>query len=222
MHILGLSCFYHDAAAVLLRDGEIVAAAQEERFTREKADAGFPSRAIDYCLGHEGIAPSDLGAVIFYDKPLLKFERIIDTFLSTSPSGLGTFLKAVPVWVQRKLWMRRVIRKGLRGYKGRILFGEHHESHAASAFFPSPFEEAAIVTMDGVGEWATSSYGVGQKPDSMCGNVLPSLALRGLHRLPVQGQRQYKVMGLAPYGNPSTGTSSSSASSTSRRMARCA
>ncbi|HKS16029.1 MAG TPA: carbamoyltransferase N-terminal domain-containing protein, partial [Planctomycetota bacterium] len=115
MHILGISCFYHDAAAVLLRDGEIVAAAQEERFTREKADAGFPRHAIDYCLGHEEIGPSNLDAVIFYDKPLLKFERIIDTFLSTAPSGLGTFLKAVPAWVQRKLWMRREIRKGLKG-----------------------------------------------------------------------------------------------------------
>src|SRR5688572_19114281 len=162
MHLLGLSCFYHDAAAVLVRDGEIVAAAQEERFTREKGDASFPRHVIDFCLRREGIASSDLDAVIFYDKPLLKFERILDTFLSIAPAGLGSFLRAVPVWVQRKLWMRRVIRKGLKGYRGRILFGEHHESHAASAFFPSPFEEAAVLTVDGVGEWTTASIAVGK------------------------------------------------------------
>ena len=142
MRILGLSCFYHDAAAVLVRDGEIAAAAQEERFTRRKGDADFPRHAIDFCLRHEGIDASGLDAVIFYDKPLLKFERILDTVLSHSPRGQGAFLKAVPAWVQRKLWMRRAIRKGLKGYRGRILFGEHHESHAASAFFPSPFERS--------------------------------------------------------------------------------
>ena len=209
MHILGISCFYHDAAAVLVRDGEIVAAAQEERFTREKADPAFPKNAIDFCLRHEGIRPADLGAVIFYDKPLLKFERILDTFLTISPSGLGTFLKAVPSWVQKKLWMRRVIRKGLKGYQGRILFGEHHESHAASAFFPSPFDEAAVLTVDGVGEWTTASISVGR------GNRIRILKeLSFPHSLGLLyaaftaytgfkvNSGEYKVMGLAPYGEP--------------------
>ena len=161
-HILGISAFYHDSAACLLRDGEIVAAAQEERFTRQKGDASFPRHAVDYCLSEAGIETSDLAAVGFYDKPLLKFERILETYLGVVPRGLRSFLMAGPLWIKEKLYTDRDLRKSLGDYQGEILYAEHHESHAASAFFPSPFEEAAILTMDGVGEWATASIGVGR------------------------------------------------------------
>src|SRR3989304_3949483 len=154
--ILGFSAFYHDGAACLLRDGEIVAAAQEERFTRKKGDASFPSHAVDYCLRSGGIKVSQLAYVGFYDKPLLKFERILETYLGVVPKGLRSFLMAGPLWIKEKLFMDTQIRDGL-GYDGPVLYSEHHESHAASAFFPSPFEEAAILTMDGVGEWATAA-----------------------------------------------------------------
>src|SRR6267143_317362 len=151
-YILGLSAFYHDSAACLLADGEIVAAAQEERFTREKGDASFPARAVAYCLGAAGITASDLTHVAFYDKPLLKFERILETYLGVAPKGFGSFRMAGPLWMKEKLFTERDIRRNLDGYGGAILFAEHHESHAASAFFPSPFTEAAILTVDGVGE----------------------------------------------------------------------
>lgn len=164
MHILGISAFYHDSAACLLSDGKIVAAAQEERFTRKKGDATFPEHAVDFCLRSAGITVKDLTHVGFYDKPLLKFERILETYLGVAPRGFFSFLKAGPLWMKEKLFMDKQIRKAL-GYDGDILYAEHHESHAASAFFPSPFEEAAIVTMDGVGEWATASLGVGRGND---------------------------------------------------------
>ncbi|MCP4814211.1 MAG: hypothetical protein GY888_17015, partial [Planctomycetaceae bacterium] len=161
--ILGISAFYHDSAAALLVDGEVVAAAQEERFTRKKHDYGFPSHAIEYCLEHAGLSAADLDYVGFYDKPLLKFERLLETYLSYAPSGFRSFLKAMPLWLKQKLFLPREIRKGLHHeYKRRVVFTEHHESHAASAFFPSPFEEAAILTIDGVGEWTTVSLGVGR------------------------------------------------------------
>src|SRR5262249_3377873 len=160
--ILGISAFYHDSAAALIEDGEIVAAAQEERFTRKKHDADFPRHAVNYCLRAAGIAACDLDYVGFYDKPLLKFERILENYLGVAPKGLHSFMTAMPVWVKEKLFTRELIRRELDGFKGRLLFAEHHESHAASAFYPSPFEEAAILTIDGVGEWATSSYGVGK------------------------------------------------------------
>ena len=160
-HILGISAFYHDSAACLVRDGEIVAAAQEERFTREKGDARFPENAIRYCLDEAGIDVSDLDHVGFYDKPLLKFERILETYLGVVPRGLRSFLMAGPLWLKEKLYMDRQLRRML-DFEGKILYAEHHESHAASAFFPSPFEEAAILTMDGVGEWATASIGHGE------------------------------------------------------------
>ena len=140
--ILGISAFYHDSAACLLRDGEIIAAAQEERFTRKKGDAGFPARAVEYCLEEAGIALSDLNYAGFYDKPLLKFERILETYLSVSPRGFRSFLKAGPLWMKEKLYTARELREGLRDYEGTLLFAEHHESHAASAFYPSPFESA--------------------------------------------------------------------------------
>jgi carbamoyltransferase len=207
-YILGLSAFYHDSAACLLRDGEIVAAAQEERFTRKKGDASFPRHAIDYCLQSGGIGVSDLEYIGFYDKPLLKFERILETYLGVTPRGFRSFLQAAPLWIRDKLHMEKTIRKGL-GYDGELLYAEHHESHAASAFFPSPYQEAAILTMDGVGEWATASFGVGR------GNDLELFQeLRWPHSLGLLysaftyytgfkvNSGEYKVMGLAPYGEP--------------------
>jgi len=208
VYILGISCYYHDAAAALIRDGEIVAAAQEERFTRIKHDFRFPANAISYCLAEGGIRAADLSAVVFYDKPLLKFERILETYLAYAPWGLRSFLMAMPLWLKEKLWIPSHIRKEL-DYDGLLLFTEHHEAHAASAFFPSPFDRAAILTMDGVGEWATTSYGVGS------GNAIRLLGeLRFPHSLGLLysaftyytgfkvNSAEYKVMGLAPYGEP--------------------
>ncbi len=208
-YILGISAFYHDSAACLLADGEIVAAAQEERFSRKKGDASFPARAVAYCLGRVGIRAGDLAYVAFYDKPLLKFERILETYLGVAPKGFASFRMAGPLWMKEKLFMDRDIRGALGGYDGEVRYAEHHESHAASAFFPSPFERAAILTVDGVGEWATASLGVG------CGNDLE--LLKELHWPDSLGllysaftyytgfkvnSGEYKVMGLAPYGEP--------------------
>jgi carbamoyltransferase len=210
MHLLGISAFYHDSAAALVRDGEIIAAAQEERFTRKKHDERFPENAVRYCLEAAGIKTSDLDAVIFYEKPLLKFERLLETYLAFAPRGLFSFFRAMPQWLQQKLHLPREIDKGLGGdYRGPIYFCTHHESHAASAFFPSPFEEAAIITLDGVGEWTTTSWGVGR------GN---KIELRGEVRFPHSlgllysaftyycgfrvNSGEYKLMGLAPYGTP--------------------
>ena len=207
-HILGISAYYHDSAACLLRDGEIVAAGQEERFTREKGDASFPKHAVNYCLRAGGIQLADLDFVGFYDKPLLKFERILDTYLSIAPRGFTSFLKAGPLWMKEKLFMDRQIRREL-GYEGELLYAEHHESHAASAFFPSPFEEAAILTMDGVGEWATASIGAGRGSDFELTKELhwpDSLGLLYSAFTYYTGFKvnsgEYKVMGLAPYGEP--------------------
>jgi carbamoyltransferase len=163
-YILGISAYYHDSAACLLRDGEIVAAGQEERFTRIKGDSAFPARSVEYCLGQAGIGVKDLACVGFYDKPLLKFERILETYLGVAPAGFGSFLKAGPLWMKDKLFMDRQLRDAL-DYDGPLLYAEHHESHAASAFYPSPFEQAAILTLDGVGEWATTSLGMGRGND---------------------------------------------------------
>ena len=160
MRLLGLSAFYHDSAAALVEDGHVVAAAQEERFTRKKHDHSFPSNAIKFCLEHEKISSKDLDYIAFYDKPFIKFERILETYLAYAPFGIRSFLKAIPLWIKKKLWIKDLIRKEL-GYDGKIIFPEHHQSHAASAFFPSPFKEAAILTMDAVGEWTTTSLGTG-------------------------------------------------------------
>jgi len=160
MNILGISAFYHDSAACLVQDGTIIAAAQEERFTRKKHDFNFPHHAISFCLNQGGIKASDIDYVAFYDKPFIKFERILETYLAYAPIGIRSFIKAIPMWIKQKLFMKEFIKKEL-GFDGVILFPEHHESHAASAFFPSPFQRAAFLTMDGVGEWATTSYGVG-------------------------------------------------------------
>jgi carbamoyltransferase len=207
-YILGISAFYHDSAACLLRDGDIVAAAQEERFTRKKGDAAFPERAIAYCLGAAGISAKDLAYVAFYDKPLLKFERILETYLGTAPRGFRSFLMAGPLWIKEKLFTDRQLREEL-AYEGDILYAEHHESHAASAFFPSPFEEAAFLTMDGVGEWATASFGIGRGndieilkeihwPDSL-GLLYSAFTYYTGFKV---NSGEYKVMGLAPYGEP--------------------
>ncbi len=208
MYILGISAYYHDSAACLVRDGEVVAAAQEERFSRRKHDHSYPARAVEFCLRRAGITPKELAYVAFYDKPLLKFERLLETYIDYAPAGLRSFLMAMPLWLREKLWIREQVSKEA-GFEGRVLFTEHHESHAASAFFPSPFERAAVLTMDGVGEWATSSYGYG------AGNELHLLKeLHFPHSLGLlysaftyyTGFRvnsgEYKVMGLAPYGEP--------------------
>mgnify|MGYP000179819848 CR=1 FL=1 len=156
MNILGISAFYHDSAACLVRDGEIIAAAQEERFTRKKHDYNFPINAVEYCLKEAGIKAEDLDYVGFYDKPFIKFERILYSYLAYAPIGIKSFFKSIPLWIKQKLFIRDLVKKEL-GYTGEVLFTEHHESHAASAFYPSPFEEAAILTLDGVGEWATTT-----------------------------------------------------------------
>ena len=207
--ILGISAFYHDSAAALLKDGEIIAAGQEERFTRKKGDADFPAQAVAYCLKTAGISTKDLSAVGFYDKPLLKFERILETYLGVAPSGFTSFLKAGPLWIKEKLYTDRMLRESLGDYEGKLLYAEHHESHAASAFFPSPFEEAAILTIDGVGEWATASIAVGRDADiSMIRELRwpDSLGLLYSAFTYYTGFKvnsgEYKVMGLAPYGEP--------------------
>ena len=207
--ILGISAYYHDSAACLVEDGRIVAAAQEERFTRKKHDAGFPARAVDYCLREAGIAPRELDHVGFYEKPLVKFERLLETYAAFAPKGLTSYLKAMPMWLGERLWMADDIERHLAGYEGEVLFGEHHESHAASAFYPSPFEQAAVLTIDGVGEWATSSIGAGRGSELELVRELRfphSLGLLYSAFTYFTGFRvnsgEYKVMGLAPYGEP--------------------
>lgn len=208
--ILGISAFYHDSAAALVVDGQIVAAAQEERFTRIKHDFRFPEHAVDYCLKEAKISHKDLDAVVFYEKPFLKFERILETYLAFAPFGLRSFLKAIPLWLKQKLFLPREIDKGLKdAYEGPIYFTTHHQSHAASAFFPSPFEEAAIITMDGVGEWSTSTWGVGSgnrihlKQDIRFPHSLGLLYSAFTYYTGFRvNSGEYKVMGLAPYGEP--------------------
>ena len=224
-NILGISAFYHDSAACLISDGEIVAAAQEERFTRIKHDYRFPLHAARYCLKEANLTAADLDYVGFYDKPLLKFDRLLETYLDYSPSGFSSFLKSMPLWMREKLWMPDLIRTELaktdgeederaakklgKKFEWKLLFGDHHESHAASAFYPSPFEEAAILTIDGVGEWATSSMGVGKGneitllkelryPDSL-GLLYSAFTYYTGFKV---NSGEYKVMGLAPYGEP--------------------
>ncbi|MCB1120406.1 MAG: carbamoyltransferase [Verrucomicrobiae bacterium] len=208
--ILGISAYYHDSAATLVVDGEIVAAAQEERFTRKKHDASFPRHAIDYCLKEAGISPADLDHVAFYEKPFLHFERLLETYLAVAPLGFASFLKAIPQWIHQKLQLTQEINRGLGGqFTKPYVFAEHHESHAASAFFPSPFEEAAILTLDGVGEWATASLGHGKGNRVELSNELHfphSLGLLYSAFTYYCGFRvnsgEYKLMGLAPYGEP--------------------
>ena len=208
--ILGISAFYHDSAAALVMDGRIVAAAQEERFTRIKHDSTFPTHAIDFCLKEGGLSPGDLDYVAFYEKPLTKFERLLETYLAYTPQGFRSFRVAMPVWLKDKLHLRRTLRRGLGGpTRARLIFTDHHESHAASAFFPSPFERAAIVTLDGVGEWSTTTFGVGEGnrihltdhisfPHSL-GLLYSAFTYYCGFKV---NSGEYKLMGLAPYGRP--------------------
>jgi len=212
--ILGISAFYHDSAAALVVDGDIVAAAQEERFTRKKHDPGFPANAIAYCLSEGGVKPEALDYVAFYDKPLTKFDRLLETYLAYAPAGFASFRLAMPLWLKDKLHMRRTLRQRFAAARrARLVFTDHHESHAASAFFPSPFDRAAILTIDGVGEWSTATFGVGE------GNKLRLLRqLQFPHSLGLLysaftyycgfkvNSGEYKLMGLAPTGNPCTRT----------------
>lgn len=209
VYILGISAFYHDSAACLVKDGEIVAAAQEERFTRKKHDPDFPRLAVEYCLKEGRVLPQEIGSVIFYDKPFLKFDRLLDSYLAYAPKGFRSFSKAMPLWLKQKLFIKSVIAKELPNFSGHFLFATHHQSHAASAFFPSPFERAAVLTLDGVGEWTTASYGLGEGA---------KLTLLGEQRFPHSlgllysaftayagfkvNSGEYKLMGLAPYGEP--------------------
>lgn len=207
-YILGISAFYHDAAAAILRNGEIIAAAQEERFTRKKHDPSFPRNAIDYCLKEAGIKEGDLDVVAFYEKPFIKFERLLETYLAYAPIGVRSFIEAMPSWIKQKLFIKEYIQKEL-GYSSTIIFPEHHHSHAASAFYPSPFREAAILTVDGVGEWATTSFGKGS------GNAIELYSeIKFPHSIGLLysaftyycgfkvNSGEYKLMGLAPYGEP--------------------
>jgi carbamoyltransferase len=215
MRILGLSAYYHDSAAALIESGKILAAAQEERFSRKKHDARFPRHAVEYCLARGGAGLSDIDYVAFYDKPFLKFERLLETYLAFAPRGFRSFRMAIPLWLREKLFQKHLLRDELRQFgadfdwERRLLFGEHHQSHAASAFFPSPFEEAVVLTMDGVGEWATTSVSMGR------GNTLRTIKeLHFPHSLGLLysaftyytgfkvNSGEYKVMGLAPYGQP--------------------
>lgn len=208
MHILGISAFYHDSAACLVSDGKIISAAQEERFTRKKHDPDFPANAARFCLSSQGLKVSDLDYVVFYDKPVLKFERLLETYLTTAPKGFTSYAKALPLWLKHKLWIPDTIRNEL-DYSGEILFTEHHQSHAGSAFYPSPYAEAAILTIDGVGEWTTNSLGAGK------GNQFTIFKdIKFPHSLGLLysaftyftgfkvNSGEYKVMGLAPYGEP--------------------
>ena len=216
MHILGISAFYHDSAACLISEGEIIAAAQEERFTRKKHDASFPQRSIEYCLQEAQIKSSDISFVVFYEKPFVKFERLLETYLAFAPRGLRSFAAAMPLWVKDKLFQKSILVGALAeclgtaiDWKERLLFSEHHFSHAASAFFPSPFERAAVLTLDGVGEWTTASLAAGE------GNKLRVIKeIHFPHSLGLLysaftyytgfkvNSGEYKVMGLAPYGEP--------------------
>ena len=208
--ILGISAFYHDSAAALVVDGKIIAAAQEERFTRKKHDAGFPSGAVAYCLRESGLKPDDLDYVVFYEKPLTKFDRLLETYIAFAPRGWRSFFMAMPLWLKEKLQIRRTLRRELHNpVKARLVFTDHHESHAASAFFPSPFEEAAILTLDGVGEWSTTVRGTGWANKINLGRHLQFPHSLGLLYSAVTyycgfkvNSGEYKLMGLAPYGRP--------------------
>ena len=208
MHILGISAFYHDSAACIVRDGEIISAAQEERFTRKKHDPSFPQHAIEFCLRQENISAKELDYVAFYEQSRLKMDRLIKTYLMHAPDGLGSFLKAMPLWLKEKSWMESIIRNKL-DFKGKLICPEHHESHASGAFYPSPFDRAAFLTMDGVGEWATLSYGVAQgnkleiKKEIHFPHSLGLLYAAFTYYLGFKvNSGEYKVMGLAPYGKP--------------------
>src|SRR6202045_2835727 len=215
MRVLGISAFYHDSAAALIEDGQILFAAQEERFTRRKHDARFPRLAIEFCLRQAGVSLSDVDYIAFYDKPFLKFERLLETYLAFGSGGFKSFRTAMPIWLREKLFQKRVLRRALTELNGgldpgdRLLFAEHHQSHAASAFFASPFKHAVILTLDGVGEWATSSASLGNDnqlemikeihfPHSL-GLLYSAFTYYAGFKV---NSGEYKLMGLAPYGSP--------------------
>ena len=209
MYVLGISCYYHDSAAALLKDGKVVAAVEEERFSRQKNDDGFPKLAIDYCLKEEGISGNDLACVAFYDKSILKFERLLDNYIAVAPRGLFSFLNTIPKWLHKRLWIKEDIKKHLGGYKGKIYFPEHHLSHAAYSYFTSPFEESAILSVDGVGEWTTTSFGSAKDTE-----IKLTHDIRWPHSLGMfysaftyflgfqVNEGEYKLMGLSSYGEP--------------------
>ncbi len=209
MYILGISCYYHDSAAAILKDAQVIAAVEEERFSREKNDDGFPKQAIDYCMKEAGVATSELACVAFYDKPVLKFERLLDNYIASAPRGLYSFTDVIPKWIHKRLWIKEEIKKHLGDYRGKIYFPEHHMSHAAYTFFTSPFDEAAILTVDGVGEWTTTCYGSAKNT-----KIKLTADIRWPHSLGMfysaftyylgfkVNEGEYKLMGLSSYGKP--------------------
>ena len=209
MYNLGISCYYHDSAAAILKDGHVIAAVEEERFSRKKFDDSFPKMAIDWCLEESGITPNDLNSVSFYDKPILKFDRLLDNYIAVAPRGLASFLDVIPKWLHKRLWIKNEIKNNLKGFSGSIIFPEHHMSHAAHAFYTSPFEESAILTVDGVGEWTTASFGYAKD-----NNITLTHDIRWPHSLGMfysaftyflgfkVNEGEYKLMGLASYGKP--------------------
>ena len=209
MYILGISCYYHDSAATVLKDGKVVAAVEEERFSREKNDDGFPKLAIDYTMKKAGILGRDLDCVAFYDKPILKFDRLLDNFIAVAPRGLFSFVNVIPKWLHRRLWVKEEIKKHLGGYQGKIYFPEHHLSHAAYTFFTSPFNEAAILTVDGVGEWTTTSFGTARNSTIKLTNDIEWPHSLGMFYSAFTyylgfkvNEGEYKLMGLSSYGKP--------------------
>ena len=209
MYNLGISCYYHDSAAALLKDGRVVAAVEEERFSRKKFDDDFPKMAIEWCLKEEKISPSEIHSVAFYDKPILKFERLLDNYIAVAPRGLYSFLDTIPKWLHKRLWIKNDIKKTLDGFSGEVIFPEHHMSHAAHTFYTSPFQESAILTVDGVGEWSTTSFGYGKNNEITLSNDLRWPHSLGLFYSAFTyflgfkvNEGEYKLMGLASYGKP--------------------
>ena len=209
MYNLGISCYYHDSAAALLKDGHVIAAVEEERFSRKKFDDGFPKMAIEWCLKEAGIKPNQIDSVAFYDKPVLKFERLLDNYIAVAPRGLHSFLDVIPKWIHKRLWIKNDIKKALKGFKGEIIFPEHHLSHAAHAFYTSPFEESAILTIDGVGEWSTTSLGYAKNNSITLTNDIRWPHSLGLFYSAFTyflgfkvNEGEYKLMGLSSYGKP--------------------
>ena len=209
MYSLGISCYYHDSAAAILKDGHVVAAVEEERFSRKKFDDGFPRMAIDWCLKEAGITPEQIDSVAFYDKPVLKFERLLDNYIAVAPRGLYSFLNVIPKWLHKRLWIKEEIKKHMRGYQGNIIFPEHHMSHAAHTFFTSPFDEAAILTVDGVGEWSTTSFGSAENTSIKLTNDIRWPHSIGMFYSAFTyflgfkvNEGEYKLMGLSAYGKP--------------------
>jgi carbamoyltransferase len=209
MYNLGISCYYHDSAAALLKDGHVIAAVEEERFSRKKFDDDFPHKSIQWCLDEAGITPNQIDSVAFYDKPVLKFERLLDNYIAVAPRGLYSFLNVIPKWIHKRLWIKNDIKKSLKGFKGEIIFPEHHMSHAAHAFYTSPFEESAILTIDGVGEWSTTSVGYAKNNSIKITNDLRWPHSLGLFYSAFTyflgfkvNEGEYKLMGLSSYGKP--------------------